>query len=148
MFKSLGCIPEQTCWVKWYLYAQTFEELSNWFLTWLPHFMIPTAMDASSSFSILLPIFVICYLKNFAILLGRTASLVAQLVKNPPAMQEAWVQSLAWEDPLEKGTATHSSILENSMDCIVHKVVKSWTRLSDFYFTSLHWVWSGISLCF
>ena len=39
------------------------------------------------------------------------ASLVAQLVKNPPEMQETWVQSLGWEDPLEKGTASHSSIL-------------------------------------
>ena len=39
------------------------------------------------------------------------ASLVAQLVKNPPAMWETWVLSLVWEDPLEKGTATHSSIL-------------------------------------
>ena len=39
------------------------------------------------------------------------ASLVFQLVKNPPAMWEAWVQSLGWEDPLEKGKATHSSIL-------------------------------------
>ena len=39
------------------------------------------------------------------------ASLVAQLVKNPPAMQKTWVQSLGWEDPLEKGKATHSSIL-------------------------------------
>ena len=39
------------------------------------------------------------------------ASLVAQLVKNPPAMQEPWVGSLGWEDPLEKGKATHSSIL-------------------------------------
>ena len=38
-------------------------------------------------------------------------SLVALLVKNPPAVQETWVQSLSWEDPLEKGTATHSSIL-------------------------------------
>ena len=38
-------------------------------------------------------------------------SLVAQLVKNPPAMQETWVQSMGWEDPLEKGKATHSSIL-------------------------------------
>ena len=36
---------------------------------------------------------------------------VAQLVKNLPAMRETWVQSLGWEDPLEKGTATHSSIL-------------------------------------
>ena len=39
------------------------------------------------------------------------ASLVAQLVKNLPAMQETWVQSLGWEDPLEKGKATHSIIL-------------------------------------
>ena len=39
------------------------------------------------------------------------ASLVAQSVKNPPAMWETWVQSLGWEDPLEKGKVTHSSIL-------------------------------------
>ena len=38
-------------------------------------------------------------------------SLVAQLVKNPPAMQETWVRSLGWEGPLEKGKATHSNIL-------------------------------------
>ena len=36
---------------------------------------------------------------------------LAQLVKNPPAMQETWVRSLGWEDPTEKGKATHSSIL-------------------------------------
>ena len=39
------------------------------------------------------------------------ASLMGQLVKNPPAVQETWVQSLGWEDPPEKGKATHSSIL-------------------------------------
>ena len=39
------------------------------------------------------------------------ASLVAQMVKNPSAMQETWVRSLGWEDPLEEGMATHSSIL-------------------------------------
>ena len=38
-------------------------------------------------------------------------SLVAQLVKNLPAIQETWIRSLGWEDPLEKGMATHSSIL-------------------------------------
>ena len=38
-------------------------------------------------------------------------SLVAYLVKNLPAMRETWVQSLGWEDPLEKGKATHSSTL-------------------------------------
>ena len=36
---------------------------------------------------------------------------MAQMVKNPPAMQDTWVRYLGWEDPLEKGTATHSSIL-------------------------------------
>ena len=44
-------------------------------------------------------------------LLLMWASLVAQLVKNPPAMWETWVRSLGWEGPLEKGKATHSSIL-------------------------------------
>ena len=39
------------------------------------------------------------------------SSLVAQLVKNLPTIRETWVQSLGWEDPLEKGEATHSSIL-------------------------------------
>ena len=39
------------------------------------------------------------------------ASLVSQLVKNPPAMQETWIRSLGWEDPVEKGKATHSNIL-------------------------------------
>ena len=48
------------------------------------------------------------------------------------------VQSLGWEGPLEKGKATHSSILtlENSMDSIFHGVAKRWTQLSDFHFTS------------
>ena len=63
--------------------------------------------------------------------------LVAQLVKNPPAMWETWVWSLGWEDPLEKGKATYSSILawRISMNCIRHRVAKSRTRLSDF-----HWI--------
>ena len=39
------------------------------------------------------------------------ASTVAQLVKNPPVMRETWVQSLGWEDPLEKEKATHACIL-------------------------------------
>ena len=43
--------------------------------------------------------------------INKGASLVTQLVKNPPAMRETWVQFLGWEDPLDKGKATHSSIL-------------------------------------
>ena len=112
--------------------------------------------------------------------LGRfRASLVAQLVENPPAMQETLVWFLDQEDPLEKGKAAHSSILgfpggsagkecawnvgdiglilglgrspgegnsyplqysglENSTDCIVQGVAKSWTWLSSFDFTALH----------
>ena len=42
---------------------------------------------------------------------GFGASLVAQMVKNLPAMQETWVRSLGWKDPLEKHMATHSGIL-------------------------------------
>ena len=41
----------------------------------------------------------------------KKSSPLAQLVRNPPAMQETWVRCLRWEDPLEKGKATHSSIL-------------------------------------
>ena len=49
------------------------------------------------------------------------ASLVAQLVKNLPAIWETWLRPLGWEDPLEKGKATHFQDcgLENSMDCMV-----------------------------
>ena len=107
--------------------------------------------------------------------------LIAQLVKNLPAMQESLVWFLGWEDPLEKGKATYPSVilgfpcgsagkestcnvgdlgsisglgrspgegkgyplqdsgLENSMDCTVHGVAKSWTRLSDFH---LHFHWT------
>ena len=46
-----------------------------------------------------------------AVSISMIIPLVAQLIKNPPAMRETWVQSLGWEDPLEKGKATHSSIL-------------------------------------
>ena len=63
------------------------------------------------------------------------AALVVQLVKNLPAMQETWVQSLGWEDPLEKGKATHSSILAWRTPWIVQMLVtKSQTELSDIHF--------------
>ena len=52
------------------------------------------------------------------------------------AMRKTWVRSLGWEDPLEKGKATHSSILAWRIPwTTVHEVAKSWTRLSDLYFT-------------
>ena len=53
---------------------------------------------------------------------------VAQLVKNLLAMQETWVPSLGWEEPLKKGKATHSSILAWRITwTITHGVTKSWT---------------------
>ena len=70
------------------------------------------------------------------------ASLVTQLVKNPPATQETWVQFLIpglGRSPGEgKGPPLQYSGLENSMNCIVHGVTKSRTQLRDFHFTSLH----------
>ena len=64
------------------------------------------------------------------------ASLVAQLIKNPPAMWETWVWSLGWERSLgeEKGFPLQYSGLENSRDCIAPGVTKSRTRLSNFHF--------------
>ena len=60
------------------------------------------------------------------------ASLVAQLVKNLPAMWEIWVRSLGWDDPLEKGKAAHSSTVTWRNGLYIHGVAKSWTQLSDF----------------
>ena len=69
-------------------------------------------------------------------------SLVAQLVKNLPATWETWVWSLGWEDPLEKGTATHASILAWRLPWTVypmgHKESDTTERLS------LWWVQSGL----
>ena len=69
---------------------------------------------------------------------NHRASLVAQMVKNPTAMQETWVQSLGWEDLLEESMATHSSILawripmeRGDWWATVNGVTKSHTRLSD-----------------
>ena len=66
------------------------------------------------------------------------ASLVAQLVKNLPAMWETWVRSLGWEDSLEEGMATHSGILacripmdRGAWQAVLHGVTKSQTWLSS-----------------
>ena len=68
------------------------------------------------------------------------SSLVAQLVKNLPIMQDTLVRSLGLEDPLEKGKGYpfQYSGLENSMDYIVHGVTKSWTQLSNLAATAAY----------
>ena len=74
------------------------------------------------------------------------ASLVAQLVENPPAMRETWIRPLGWEDPLEKGKY---SGLENSMDYVVHGVANSdtteWLSLSHENTSPMR---AGIFVCF
>ena len=65
-------------------------------------------------------------------------SLVAQLVKNPPAVQETWVRSLGWQDPLEKGIATHLSIMAWRIPRTSPWGRKRRTWLSDFHFTSIY----------
>ena len=63
--------------------------------------------------------------------------MVAQTVKNPPALRDTWFRSLGWEDPLKEGMATHSSSLAWSIpwtevwQATAHGVTKSWTRMSD-----------------
>ena len=66
------------------------------------------------------------------------ASLLAQLVKNPPAVQETWVRSLGWEDPLEEGMASHFNILawripidRGAWCATIHGVTKSRTGPSN-----------------
>ena len=70
------------------------------------------------------------------------ASLLAQLVENLPAMWETWVWSLDWEDPLEKGTATRSSILAWRIPWTIQSMEsQSWTQLCNFHFLYLLSPW-------
>ena len=81
------------------------------------------------------------------IFLFNWASLVAQLVMNPPAIRETWVWSLGWEDPLKKGKATHSSILTWTFHGL-QSMGSQRVRYDWVTFTSLHFFfhnWSPIS---
>ena len=115
------------------LYRNFLEELLDWInraLSW-------ESFEVESQF-------ITCQLCDF----GQTeyqfpylwASLVTQMVKNLLAMQETWVWSLRQKDPLEKGMATHSSLLSwkipgGAWRATVHGVAKSWTRLSNTQFS-------------
>ena len=80
------------------------------------------------------------------------ASLVAQLVKNPPATLETWVQSLGWEDPLERGKATHSSILAWRIPWTVQsmrsqRVRQDWVTFSLYrrkYYITITYIWETL----
>ena len=76
--------------------------------------------------------------KSWTWLTLSRASVVAQMVKNLPAMSETWARSVGWEDPLEEGMATHSSILawripmgRGAWRATVHEARKSQTQLTD-----------------
>ena len=75
-------------------------------------------------------------LETFAVV-----NLVAQLVKNPPAVWETWVGSLGWEDPLEKGKATHSSILAWRIPWTIQSMGSQRAGRNWMTFTSLHFNW-------
>ena len=79
-------------------------------------------------------------------------SLVAQLVKNLPAVWETYVQSLGWEDPLEKGKATHSSILSWRIPWTVQSIGSQESDMTErfsFHFTATTNIpLSGGKLCF
>ena len=84
-------------------------------------------------------IYICIYVKIY---MYRASHLIAQFIKNLPAMQQTLVQFLVWEDPLKKGKATHSNILAWRIPWTTHGdypwdctwVAKSWTGLSDFHF--------------
>ena len=133
--------------IMWFLSSFIFFNVvhhNNWFV-----YIEPSLWPWDDSSLVRCMIFFMCYWTEFAnILLRHFASIfikdigyntLARMVKNLPAMRETQVRSLGWEDPLEKGMATHSSCLENSMDreawqAAIHGVTKSQTRLSDFHF--------------
>ena len=76
-----------------------------------------------------------CTFRNYIYIYIHTwVSLVAQMVKNPPAVLETWVQSLGWQDPLEEGMTIHSNIFAMNRGAwwaAVHRVAKSRTRLGN-----------------
>ena len=115
--------------VSWSLLKFTSIEsvmLSNYLILCLRLFLYPQSFPASGSFAMswlfasgthyqTFPFHLLLHSRSLSPFLPPhvlpRASLVAQLVKNTLAMQETWVRSLGWEDPPEKGKATHSSIL-------------------------------------
>ena len=88
---------------------QSWRQLSNWACT--HHIQIYYTMQIMSKLYIYIYLCVYVYMGFPGMYMYIWASLVAQMVKNRPPVQEIWAQSLGWEDPLEKGMATHLSFL-------------------------------------
>ena len=79
--------------------------------------------------------------------MGSRASLVDQMVKNLPTMWETWIQSLGWEDPLEQGMATHSSILAWRIPWIEELVGHSPWHCKVSGVTGENWSFCGSPAC-
>jgi len=100
--------------VPWNLFM--CEKVQAYFTVYLPVEFFPRKMFHPKALSLCRSPWKLLFISLDSLCLylrspGVQVSLVAQLVKNLPAVWEIWVWSLGWEDPLEKGTATHSSIL-------------------------------------
>ena len=118
------------------------------FPLWVPDFISDSSDSNNSlgafSLAFLLSIFRVVHLETCCSPFSSGASLVAQVIKSLPAVQETQVRFLGWEDPLEKEMAIHSNILawkipraeEPDRLHTVHGVAKSRTPLSDFTFIS------------
>ena len=94
-----------------------------------------TKLSSASNSSYLALVWIECQIRRSQV---PRAFLVAQMVKNLPAMWEPWVRSLGWEDLMEEGMATHSSILawripmdRGAWQATVRGASKSWTQLSN-----------------
>ena len=118
------------CTTKWLRYTHVGYESGSCFHFHGPHFATPWTgvHQATLSMGFSMPE----YWSGCHFLLQ--ASLVAQLVKNLSAMQETWIQSLGWEDPLEKGKATHSSSLARR----IQKVRHNWATFTFAFL--LQWI--------
>ena len=108
---TLGQCPPGTTWGEFYHHLQCPHYPSLYYANWLWEVM-PRSLSTGNNIQILLPS---CSLKSYKnlpwITVYSRASLVAQMVKNLPAVQDSQAQFLGWEDPLKKGMSTHSSIL-------------------------------------
>ena len=121
-------------WISFHFFQQCFVVLEYTFfissVKFTPKYFI--LFDAIVNRAIFLNLFLVHLLQVYRNVIGFCilvwTSLVAQMVKNLPTVWETWVQSLGWEDPLEKEmNLLHYSCLENSMDSTVHGAAKSWT---------------------
>ena len=73
------------------------------------------------------------------------ASLVAQTVKNPPVIRETWVRSLGWEDPLEKGKGTHSSVLAWRIPWTIQSMGSQRVEHNRATFTTTTTIWFSLA---